>query len=157
MEAFFSLLPWAQFSSNVTFGGIKPMKTFKMMSLTAAVVAGLGALGVAGAANAVHVNPDGLGKALVATPYFTVKDDTNTAAFLSQQSNNRTDTIDNSCAGPRAKTKAKMPQVNRQNLMRAVNHDPWMKQKAKANSYQLDRTAAVSTDRRDYVSLEMVA
>ena len=37
------------------------MNTFKKKSLHAAVLAGLGALGAAGTANAVHINPDGLG------------------------------------------------------------------------------------------------
>jgi hypothetical protein len=48
------------------------MNTFNKKSLYAAV-AGLGALGVTGAAQAVSVNPDGLGQALV-YPYYTVRD-----------------------------------------------------------------------------------
>ena len=48
------------------------MNTFKQKSLYAAL-AGLGALGVAGAAQAVSVNPDGLGQALI-YPYYTVRD-----------------------------------------------------------------------------------
>ncbi len=48
------------------------MNTFKKKSLHAAVVAGLGALGVAGSANAVHVNPDGLGQVLI-YPYYTAR------------------------------------------------------------------------------------
>ncbi len=48
------------------------MKTFKMKSMQAAIVAGLGALGVSGAANAVHVNPDGLGQVLI-FPYYTAR------------------------------------------------------------------------------------
>jgi len=48
------------------------MNTFNKKSLYAAV-AGLSALGVTGAANAVSVNPDGLGQALV-YPYYTVRD-----------------------------------------------------------------------------------
>ncbi len=47
------------------------MNTFKRKSLYAAL-AGLGALGTTGAANAVNVNPDGLGQALV-YPYFTTQ------------------------------------------------------------------------------------
>ena len=44
------------------------MNTFKKKSLHAAVLAGLGALGAAGTANAVHINPDGLGQ-VVLYPY----------------------------------------------------------------------------------------
>jgi len=47
------------------------MNTFNKKSLYAAV-AGLGVLGVTGAAQAVSVNPDGLGQALV-YPYYTVR------------------------------------------------------------------------------------
>lgn len=47
------------------------MNTFKRKSLHAAL-AGLGALGATGAAQAVNVNPDGLGQALV-YPYFTTQ------------------------------------------------------------------------------------
>lgn len=45
---------------------------FKRKSINAAVLAGLGAVGVAGTAGAVHVNPDGLGQALI-YPYYTVR------------------------------------------------------------------------------------
>src|ERR1700687_3298362 len=45
------------------------MNTFKRKSLYAAL-AGLGALGATGAAQALSVNPDGLGQALI-YPYFT--------------------------------------------------------------------------------------
>jgi hypothetical protein len=48
------------------------MNTFNKKSLYAAV-AGLSALGVTGAAQAVFLNPDGLGQALV-YPYYTVRD-----------------------------------------------------------------------------------
>ena len=48
------------------------MNTFKKKSLHAAVLAGLGALGAAGTANAVHINPDGLGQVVI-YPYFTVR------------------------------------------------------------------------------------
>ena len=44
------------------------MNTFKRKSLHAAL-AGLGALGATGAAQAVNVNPDGLGQALVYSCY----------------------------------------------------------------------------------------
>src|SRR6202158_2771430 len=47
------------------------MNTFKRKSLYAAL-AGLGALGATGAAQAVNVNPDGLGQALI-YPYFTTQ------------------------------------------------------------------------------------
>jgi hypothetical protein len=50
------------------------MNTFKRKSLHAAVLAGLGAVGMAGTANAVHVNPDGLGSVLI-YPYFTARAD----------------------------------------------------------------------------------
>ncbi len=48
------------------------MNTFNKKSLYAAL-AGISALGVTGAAEAVSVNPDGLGQALV-YPYYTVRD-----------------------------------------------------------------------------------
>ena len=51
------------------------MKSFKKKSLRAAVLAGLGVLGTIGAAgpaNAVHINPDGLGQVLF-YPYYTVR------------------------------------------------------------------------------------
>jgi hypothetical protein len=47
------------------------MDTFKKKSLYAAL-AGIGALGATGAAQAVNVNPDGLGQALI-YPYYTVR------------------------------------------------------------------------------------
>ncbi len=47
------------------------MNTFNKKSLYAAI-AGVSALGVAGTANAVHVNPDGLGQVLI-YPYYTVR------------------------------------------------------------------------------------
>ncbi|HEY3179787.1 MAG TPA: hypothetical protein VGL25_13000 [Casimicrobiaceae bacterium] len=48
------------------------MNTFKKTTLYTAL-AGIGALGMAGTANAVHVNPDGLGQVLI-YPYYTVQD-----------------------------------------------------------------------------------
>jgi ribosomal protein S28E/S33 len=51
------------------------MNTFKHKSLYAAL-AGLGALGAPGVAQAVSVNPDGLGQALI-YPYYTVRDKVN--------------------------------------------------------------------------------
>ncbi len=54
------------------------MNTFKKKSLHAAVLAGLGALGVAGTANAVHINPDGVGQVLI-YPYYTVRNNNVTA------------------------------------------------------------------------------
>ena len=47
------------------------MNTFKQKALFSAL-AGAGALAMAGAANAVYVNPDGLGQALI-YPYYTVR------------------------------------------------------------------------------------
>ena len=47
------------------------MNTFKRKSLYAAL-AGIGALGATGAAQAVNVNPDGLGQALI-YPYYTTQ------------------------------------------------------------------------------------
>ena len=47
------------------------MSTFKQKSLFAAL-AGLGVLGVVDSAQAVHINQDGLGQALV-YPYYTVR------------------------------------------------------------------------------------
>src|SRR5205085_7551037 len=49
------------------------MNTFKQKSLYAAL-AGLGALGATGAAQAVNVNPDGLGQVLI-YPYYTTRAD----------------------------------------------------------------------------------
>jgi hypothetical protein len=46
------------------------MNTFKKKSLHVAVLAGLGAITAAGTANAVHINPDGLGQVLI-YPYYT--------------------------------------------------------------------------------------
>jgi hypothetical protein len=48
------------------------MNTFKKKSLHVAVLAGLGALAAAGTANAVHINPDGLGQVLI-FPHYTVR------------------------------------------------------------------------------------
>jgi hypothetical protein len=50
------------------------MNTFKKKSLYAAI-AGVSALGVTGAAQAVNVNPDGLGQVLI-YPYYTTRTDT---------------------------------------------------------------------------------
>ena len=57
------------------------MNTFKKKSLHAAVLAGLGALGVAGTANAVHINPEGLGQVLL-YPYYTVRGNNITAMSI---------------------------------------------------------------------------
>jgi hypothetical protein len=57
------------------------MKTFKQKSLYAAL-AGVSALGVTGAAQAVNVNPDGLGQVLI-YPYYTTRDKVPGAAFSS--------------------------------------------------------------------------
>jgi hypothetical protein len=55
------------------------MNTFKKKSLYAAL-AGVSALGVTGAAQAVNVNPDGLGQVLI-YPYYTVRDKVAGAPF----------------------------------------------------------------------------
>jgi hypothetical protein len=55
------------------------MNTFKKKSLYAAL-AGVSALGVTGAAQAVNVNPDGLGQVLI-YPYYTVRDKVPGAPF----------------------------------------------------------------------------
>jgi hypothetical protein len=57
------------------------MNTFKKKSLYAAL-AGASALGVTGAAQAVNVNPDGLGQVLI-YPYYTTQDKVQGAAFSS--------------------------------------------------------------------------
>ena len=57
------------------------MNTFKKNSLYAAL-AGVSALGATGAAQAVSVNPDGLGQALI-YPYYTVRDKVAGAPFTS--------------------------------------------------------------------------
>ena len=57
------------------------MNTFKKKSLHAAVLAGLGALGAAGTANAVHINPDGLGQVVI-YPYYTVRNNNFTAMSI---------------------------------------------------------------------------
>jgi len=57
------------------------MNTFTQKSLYAAL-AGLGAFGAAGTANAVHVNPDGLGQVLI-YPYYTVREQAAGAAYNS--------------------------------------------------------------------------
>jgi hypothetical protein len=57
------------------------MNSFQRKSLYAAL-AGVGALGVTGAANAVNVNPNGLGQALI-YPYYTVQSDASGNAYNS--------------------------------------------------------------------------
>ena len=57
------------------------MNSFQRKSLYAAL-AGVGALGVTGAANAVNVNPNGLGQALI-YPYYTVNSDASGNAYNS--------------------------------------------------------------------------
>ena len=57
------------------------MNIFKKKSLCAAL-AGIGALGAAGAAQAVNLNPDGLGQVLI-YPYYTVRTDAAGHAFNS--------------------------------------------------------------------------
>src|ERR1700693_3426983 len=60
------------------------MNTFKRKSLYAAL-AGVGALGVTGAAQAVNVNPDGLGQVLI-YPYYTTRADGAGNAFATLMS-----------------------------------------------------------------------
>ena len=57
------------------------MNTFKRKSLYAAL-AGVSALGVTGAAQAVNVNPDGLGQVLI-YPYYTTRADAGGNAYTS--------------------------------------------------------------------------
>ena len=57
------------------------MNIFKKKSLCAAL-AGMGALGAAGAAQAVNLNPDGLGQVLI-YPYYTTRSDSAGHAFNS--------------------------------------------------------------------------
>lgn len=58
------------------------MNTFKKNSLHVAVLAGLGALGAAGTAEAVHINPDGLGQVLI-YPYYTARNAPSGSAYNS--------------------------------------------------------------------------
>src|SRR5262245_65442656 len=58
---------------TATKGVLTHMNTFKKKSLYAAI-AGVSALGVTGAAQAVNVNPDGLGQVLI-YPYYTTRVD----------------------------------------------------------------------------------
>ena len=55
------------------------MNTFKRKSVSVAVLAGLGAVGAASTAEAVHVNPDGMGQVLL-YPYYTVRNPKGVAA-----------------------------------------------------------------------------
>jgi len=64
------------------------MNTFKKKTLHAAVLAGLGALGAAGTANAVNINPEGLGQVHI-FPYYTVRAG-NVTAMSIVNSNNET-------------------------------------------------------------------
>jgi hypothetical protein len=74
------------------------MNTFNKKSLYAAI-AGVSALGVAGTANAVHVNPDGLGQVLI-YPYYTVR--TKTSAVFSNPQFNSLLSVVNSTASAKA-------------------------------------------------------
>jgi hypothetical protein len=74
------------------------MNTFNKKSLYAAI-AGASALGVAGTANAVHVNPDGLGQVLI-YPYYTVR--TKTSALFSNPTFNSLLSVVNSTASGKA-------------------------------------------------------
>ncbi len=74
------------------------MNTFNKKSLYAAI-AGLGALGAVGTAEAVHVNPDGLGQVLI-YPYYTARTRT-TGTFIGSQYNSLISVV-NSTASAKA-------------------------------------------------------
>jgi hypothetical protein len=74
------------------------MNTFNKKSLYAAI-AGVSALGMAGTADAVHVNPDGLGQVLI-YPYYTVRTRAGTA-FTNPQFNSLLSVV-NSTASAKA-------------------------------------------------------
>lgn len=74
------------------------MNTFNKKSLYAAI-AGLGALGAVGTAEAVHVNPDGLGQVLI-YPYYTARTRT-TGLFTGSQYNSLISVV-NSTASAKA-------------------------------------------------------
>ena len=63
------------------------MNTLKKKSLHAAVLAGLAAVGAAGTAEAVHINPDGLGQVLL-FPYYTSRSGQFTAISIINSQNN---------------------------------------------------------------------
>ena len=74
------------------------MNTFNKKSLYAAI-AGVSALGVAGTAEAVHVNPDGLGQVLI-YPYYTVR--TRDATVFTNPQYNSLLSVTNSTASAKA-------------------------------------------------------
>ena len=63
------------------------MNALKKKSLHVAVLAGLAAVGAAGTAEAVHINPDGLGQVLI-FPYYTVRAGQFTAISIVNTQNN---------------------------------------------------------------------
>ena len=63
------------------------MNTLKKNPLHVAVLAGLAALGAAGTAEAININPDGLGKALI-FPYYTARAGHFTAISIINTQNN---------------------------------------------------------------------
>ncbi len=63
------------------------MNTLKKKSLHVAVLAGLAAVGAAGTAEAVHLNPDGLGQVLI-FPYYTARAGQFTAISIVNTQNN---------------------------------------------------------------------
>src|SRR5262245_1733442 len=69
---------------KATKGVLTHMNTFKKKSLYAAL-AGVSALGVTGAAQAVNVNPDGLGQVLI-YPYYTTRADATGNAYATLMS-----------------------------------------------------------------------
>ncbi len=74
------------------------MNTFNKKSLYAAI-AGLGALGAVGTAEAVHVNPDGLGQVLI-YPYYTAR--TRTTGTFAGSTYNTLISVVNSTASAKA-------------------------------------------------------
>jgi hypothetical protein len=151
------------------------MKTFKMKSMQAAIVAGLGALGISGAANAVHVNPDGLGQVLIfpyytacstrdyvsdATPAATKQQATMRFVYDAQDQIRPAAVLDangqiifpNQNAIDRRAAYQRAMNAHRQKLIRTVYQlevDPAGQQKAKAKHYELTRYAPGSSDWRD--------
>ncbi len=97
------------------------MKTFKQKSLYAAL-AGVSALGVTGAAQAVNVNPDGLGQVLI-YPYYTVRESSPGNAYSSLL------TVVNSTASAKAVKVRFIEGKNSQEVLDfnlyLSNHDVW--------------------------------
>ena len=101
------------------------MNTFNKKSLYAAI-AGVSALGMAGTANAVHVNPDGLGQVLI-YPYYTVRAKTGTA-FTGAQFNSLLSVVNSTASAKAVKVRFLEGKDSREvldfNLYLSV-HDVW--------------------------------